>query len=155
MAAAVKGRTAVRQRKPTPNPHKHAAPTTTVIAISTAENVPETTWANPARYSQIRAMIPNQNTRHGSAAHLPSWLPRQPNRMGPRSGRVCTACRSTPWLTAPTTRSATGTVAQHAAIAGGPFRTRAYSAATNCTATGAETASVFPVGVSWPLTGSI
>jgi hypothetical protein len=87
-------------------PASEANPTTTVIAISVEEKVPETNRAHPSRNIQIALITKNQKTKHGSAAHLLHAERRTPETIAIHRGEVCTMWRITPCDTAPTTSSA-------------------------------------------------
>lgn len=74
-----------------------------VRTISRGVKCPENTWTQPNRNNQMRAMSRIQMAKHGSEVHFAVSLRRSPRKMGTHNGRVCTMCRSTPLLTAPTT----------------------------------------------------
>jgi hypothetical protein len=66
-------------------------------------------------------MMPNQKNRHGRAHQRANSLQLKPATIGTHSGSVWTSYRSDPWLTAPTTYSATRTARQQPPIIFRPF----------------------------------
>ena len=96
----------LRMRSPVTSPKTDEAPTTTVITISMGENVPEMTWAQPRRNSQIRVINKSQHIKQGKAVHLLHRESRSPRMTVGQTGAVCTMWRSTPCDTTPTTYSA-------------------------------------------------
>ena len=115
--AALAALVPLRTRSPATSPRIDDNPTTSVIATSMGENVPEMTCAQPRRKSQIRLIISSQQQKQGSAVHLVQRESRKPKMTVGHTGAVWTTWRSTPWDTTPTTYSAAMRKTAHSARA--------------------------------------